>query len=54
MSDIVYKKNKILVHTITFSITVFNQKKQKKAGAALVITITSFKAKLDVFQYRCG
>ena len=41
MSDIVSKKYKILVHTITFSITVFNQQKWKKAGAALVITITS-------------
>ena len=41
LSDIVYKKYKILVHTITFNITVFNQQKQKKAGATLVRTITS-------------
>ena len=38
MSNKVYK---ILVHSITFNIIVFNQQKLKKAGAALVITITS-------------
>ena len=36
------KKIKILVHTITFNIIVFNQQKLKKAGAALVITVTSY------------
>ena len=36
------KKYKILVHTITFYIIVFNQQKLKNAGVALVITITSF------------
>ena len=42
MSDIVYKKiYKILVHTITFNIIVFNQQKLKNAGVALVITINS-------------
>ena len=41
MSDTVCKKFKILVHTITFNIIVFNQQKLKKVGAALVITITS-------------
>ena len=34
-------QKKLLVHTITFNIIVFNQ--QKKVGAALVITIPSFK-----------
>ena len=41
MSDIANKKYQILVHTITFNIIVFNQQEQKKARAALVITITS-------------
>ena len=36
MSDTVDKKYKILFHTITFNIIVFNEQKQKKAGAALV------------------
>ena len=46
MSDIVYKKiYKILVHTITFNIIVFNQQKLKNAGAALVITISSIRLK---------
>ena len=36
MSDIVYKKYKILVHTITFNIIVFNHQKLKKVGAALI------------------
>ena len=33
MSDIVYKKYKILVHAITFNIIVFNQQKLKNAGS---------------------
>ena len=42
MSDTANKKYQILVHPITFNIIiVFNQQEQKKAGAALVITITS-------------
>ena len=48
MSDIVCKKYKILVHTITFKIIVSNQQKLKKAGAALVITITSIKYFLEI------
>ena len=42
MNDIANKKYKILVHTITFSVIVFSQQKKKKAGATLVITITSY------------
>ena len=44
MSDIIYKKQiKFLVHTKMFKIIVFNQREKKKAGANLVITITSYK-----------
>ena len=35
MSEIVYKKYKILVHAIAFNIIVFNQQKLNNAGAAL-------------------
>ena len=41
MCEIANKLYKILVHTTTFNIIVFNQQKYKKVGAALVITITS-------------
>ena len=42
MSDIVYKKYKILVNTIMFNIIVFQSAEMKKAGAALVITVLVF------------
>ena len=43
MSDITNKKYQILVLTITFNIIVFNEQELKKAGAALVTTITGLK-----------